>query len=82
MRKFDSRCVSYFNFSLVCSNHPTDWAYKQGWTCETYIDKGYDMIKYCRSWIAYKVCGETCAKFGIVTEPSCRMGKEILYYTF
>ena len=40
------------------------------------------MIKYCRSWIAYKVCGETCAKFGIVTEPSCRMGKEILYYTF
>ena len=82
VRKFYNRCVSYFNFSLVCSNHPTEWAYKKGWTCETYLDEDYDMARTCREWIANKHCGETCAKFGVITDPNCRIGKEILYHTF
>ena len=88
MRKFYRRCVSYSIVPLVCSNHPTDWAYKKGWTCETYLDEDENsyfdeewMVKRCRMWIADKHCGETCAKFGIITDPSCRMGKEILYDT-
>ena len=82
MRKFYSRCVSYSIGSLACSNRPTDWAYKKGWTCETYLDEDYDMVTRCGEWIANKHCGETCAKFGVIADPSCRMGKAILYYTF
>ena len=70
---FDLSCIAGW-----CSNKPTQWAINKGWTCQTYVDKGYNMKKYCTSatwtakhkpWIA--ICGKTCAENGFVTDPDC-----------
>ena len=73
---FDLSCIVG-----VCTNKPTPWAINNGWTCQTYVNNGLDMTKYCKSatWKVNKNCGITCAKFGMVTDPNCDDGKAFLF---
>ena len=36
-----------------------------------------DIGTYCstESWITEKICGQTCAKHGFITNPACHTGK-------
>ena len=58
---------------LECTDKPGGWAISEGWTCKTYVDRGYDMNEYCsrKNWIDGKLCGATCIKYGIITDPNC-----------
>ena len=63
-----------------CTDKPSDWAIGAGWTCNTYVDNGYDMTEYCskQSWIDERLCGATCIQYGIKTDPNCSPGKNYL----
>ena len=57
----------------ICTDHPTEWAIGAGWTCQDYVDKGLNMNAYCSkdAWIENQNCGETCASYGMITDPNC-----------
>ena len=63
---------------LECNDRPTEDDLDKGWTCQTYVDRGFDMVEYCskQEWIDGKICGQTCSSYGIKTNPSCVMGNQ------
>ena len=74
-------------FIGACTNQPPDWAIKNGGTCQSIL--GIDNVDkaeiskedYCRreDWIQNKTCGVSCAKWGLITDPSCSLGKLFIF---
>ena len=62
--------------NLECNDRPTEDDLDKGWTCQSYVDRGFDMVEYCskQEWIDGKICGQTCSSYGIKTDLSCVMG--------
>ena len=70
-------CINQVSLTLIsldgCTYQPTYRSIGVSWTCQDYVEKGLGMDKYCTkdAWIANKNCGQTCAKFGLETDPNC-----------
>ena len=66
-----------FCIVIECTDKPSDWALAAKWSCQTYVVKGYNMTDYCskNEWKDEHLCGATCGRYGITTNPDCSGNK-------